>query len=515
MSDKDVKEKDVKKDKNDIDKNNSRYRDYLMKKAAVVKIVAFSVMLLIGAIVSLIIPLRPSVSVSESRTLTKFPKFSFESFLDGEYFSTVDKWFSDTFPFRDQLLMCNDKVNSLYGVRGTVVHGEIVAGDDIPDVNIDVDDILKPATKPEKETSSTGQSQVSTESGSADKESSGEGNQDKESLGETSTGQEQTTQESTQNQTGTGETESNKESPTGSIVVGETFGSVFVYGDSAHEYYAFSQSYSDQYVDIVNNLAGAVSDKASFYSVIIPTSMDIMLQDDIRSSLTSSDQRKAILYMYSKMGSNVNKTFIFDVLRSHRDEYLYFRSDHHWTALAAYYTYCTLASQMGITPNSIDSYKKMEFTNFQGSFYTNTKEASLIANPDKVIAYVPMATNSLVYTKTNGQKVNYNIIANVSDFQPRNKYSTFIAGDNPYTEIKNPKLNDGSSCVVIKESFGNAFVPFLVDHFQYVYVIDYRYYKGTVSELVKEKNISNVIMLNNVAATSTSWRINEMKKVCK
>ena len=55
----------------------------------------------------------------------------------------------------------------------------------------------------------------------------------------------------------------------------------------------------------------------------------------------------------------------------------------------------------------------------------------------------------------------------------------------------------------MKESYGNAFVPFLVDHYEYVYVVDYRFYTKSLTELIAEKEIKNVLFLNNVMATST------------
>lgn len=55
----------------------------------------------------------------------------------------------------------------------------------------------------------------------------------------------------------------------------------------------------------------------------------------------------------------------------------------------------------------------------------------------------------------------------------------------------------------MKESYGNAFVPFLVDHYEYVYVVDYRFYPKSLTELIAEKEIKNVLFLNNVMATST------------
>ena len=69
--------------------------------------------------------------------------------------------------------------------------------------------------------------------------------------------------------------------------------------------------------------------------------------------------------------------------------------------------------------------------------------------------------------------------------------------------------------LVIKESFGNAMVPFLVENFENVYVVDYRYYKNTISELVDEMNIENVLFVNNISITSTQDRIEELKNICK
>ena len=60
---------------------------------------------------------------------------------------------------------------------------------------------------------------------------------------------------------------------------------------------------------------------------------------------------------------------------------------------------------------------------------------------------------------------------------------------------------------MIKESYGNAFVPFLVDHYEYVYVVDYRFYPNSLTELIKEKEIKNILFLNNVMATSTDTLI--------
>ena len=68
-----------------------------------------------------------------------------------------------------------------------------------------------------------------------------------------------------------------------------------------------------------------------------------------------------------------------------------------------------------------------------------------------------------------------------------------------------------TTVLLVKESFGNAFAPFLVDSYEYVYVVDYRYYEGTLSQLVQNKGVDDVIFLNNVVASTGSARLSEME----
>lgn len=456
-NDKDLK---LKVEKND--ENNPEYREYHVKKAVICKIAVFFVMLFTGTIFSLILPLRPTVSESEKRVLTDFPEFTFQSFADGTYFAGIDTWFSDTFPMRDKFTLCNEKIKRLYGFRKSMIHGEVVAGDEIPEYDY-------PDSTSQKDEEQTDNSDYIEE--------------------ETTEAAEPAQQ-------------------------GEKFGSVYVLEDSAYAYYSFLKDNSDRYTELVNSLSKMLEGQSDLYNMIVPTSIDIVLDGNIRRGLTSSDQYAAIMYMQSRMNSSVKKVNVYSALKARKDEYIYFRTDHHWTALGAYYAYCEFVKSMGLEPNTLDSYECINMGQFNGSFCSQTGAASLKNNPDNVVAYKPISTNSMKFLKK-GAMINYNIITDVSDWNKSSKYSAFIGGDNAYSQIHNPERTDGSSCVVIKESFGNAFVPFIADHFQDIYVIDYRYYSGTISDLVKEKDIGTVLLLNNVAATSTDARINELKKVCR
>lgn len=111
------------------------------------------------------------------------------------------------------------------------------------------------------------------------------------------------------------------------------------------------------------------------------------------------------------------------------------------------------------------------------------------------------------------QKYDWPVIYDVSNYNAGLKYSTFIASDNPYTEIENKDLSDGSSCIVVKESFGNAFIPFLVDHYQTVYVVDYRYWTGSISKLAQDKKVNDVLFLNNLSMIRNKSLVGKLYRV--
>ena len=193
----------------------------------------------------------------------------------------------------------------------------------------------------------------------------------------------------------------------------------------------------------------------------------------------------------------------YDALLAHRTEYIYFRTDHHWTATGAYYAYEQFCKAKGITPTPISSYKVDEYDGFLGTFYRDSSQnATMGANPDKVVAYHPLSTEAtLDYGDSeNASLTRGKIIYDESDAPPSLKYGAFITGDNAYSIINNPDVTNGSSCIVVKESFGNAFVPFLTDHYQTIYVLDYRYWKGSISQFAQSKGVQDVLFVNNLSA---------------
>ncbi|WP_177205518.1 DHHW family protein [Acetitomaculum ruminis] len=290
----------------------------------------------------------------------------------------------------------------------------------------------------------------------------------------------------------------------------QNYGSFLVVNDTAYEYYSYNDEITGNFAANINR-AVALAPNSKVYSIIVPTNYEISLYKNVKEMYPSYNQKEAIESIYSRQNAGSINIDIVDTLKAHRDEYIYYRTDHHWTSLGAFYAYQKFAKEKGIKYNSLDSFEEVQFPGFLGSFYTESKSSALSANSDVVYAYKPNSTNELEFYDENGNVTNWNIIEDVSNWNAGSKYNTFISGDNPLVKITNPTLSDNSSIVVIKESYGNALVPFLVDHYQHVYVIDYRYYKNSFSSFLSEYPVDDVLFVNYLSASLSSSNVSRMQ----
>ena len=412
-------------------------------RALSVRIFAF--IMLLGGIVGIMFFFRPDTSEVEKRKLAEFPKPTLSSFLNGEYFYDLSLWYSDTYPMRDGLIAADQKIESLYGITpSTMMVGSRKISDDIPDI---------------------------------DEAQENSGNEQPQEVEQISAPDSRAMESEIQKQIQQ---------------------NLYVKDGAAYSLYYYDQTAADIYTSALSKAAGELEGKTNVYSILVPNNSGAMLSDRELEALGGAYQEQAIDYYYS-LSEGVKTVDTIKTLREHNDEYLYFRTDHHWTQLAAYYVYQNFCEEKGIRPNELSDFQKMTFSPFLGTFYQELQNEDMAANPDFVDAYIPMATNDMTYWETDGSQVNWHVIQDVTGWNKNSLYSCFIGGDKPLVQINNPNLSDGSSCVVVKESYGNSFVPFLVDHYQTVYVIDFRYTKNNVMDFVQEHNVQDLIIINNIS----------------
>ncbi len=432
----------------------------------ILRIVVFFAALFVFVVIGLIYPLRPTESQLEKRTLEEFPAFSMASFWNGDYFDNLSTWYSDTFPFREKLLSANAAFENLYGLKGEQIYvsGESEVEEEVSEETSDdtLEEILS--------TDDTVEGTISDEASEA---------QTEDLFGDDYV-------------------------DAAIDVEPEQLGSVYVSGDTGFVLFYDNYPAADNYITMLDKLQTDLEGTANVYSVLAPVDSGIDLTEKVQEKLGLGDQKAFIEYIADGTNDSVNVVQTFDLLKAHNSEYIYFRTDHHWTALGAYYAYTAFCDAKGITPIPLDDYETVEFPDFLGTLYSGSNQAaSLKNNPDTVVAYIPNATNDMIYWNADYGYIDWHVINDVSSYRSGEKYAAFVAGDPAYAQIDNPTLDDGSACLLIKDSYGNAFAPFLVDHYEHVYLVDYRYYanypeyNGSLYSLIEDKGITDVILLNN------------------
>ena len=278
-----------------------------------------------------------------------------------------------------------------------------------------------------------------------------------------------------------------------------------------------SDSVTSKYAALVSEVADSLNGKTKVYSLIIPTSYGVTLPDDIKTQIANyADQGENIAKVFSKMSENVTPVYCYDDLMTHRDEYLYFRTDHHWNGKGAYYAYAAFCRTKGIEPYTLEEREKKEFDGFLGTMYQNNGKDKNLLPADTVEAFLPVSANATMkFTNTEGTTYDWPIVKDVSEWSSGAKYNTFAGSDNPITEFTNPDVADGAVLIVVKESFGNALLPYLVDHYSKIYEIDYRYWKGDLVSFAEEVGADDLLFANNIMMTSTSLLVGNLSKIIK
>ena len=420
-------------------------------------IFGFGAILVVGCLIGLLAFLRPTTSEIENRTLTELPPLTLECFLDGSFFSGASLWYSDTYPMREQMVSANLDIESLFGVEPQT---RMIGGNRVSD-----------------ELPVAGEDGLGLDDGSDDGTLAGGGYVELPDV--------RVAAKEMENQISDG---------------------IYADGTAAYTLYYFDKKATRNYAHLINDAAKLLKDKANVYSILLPTNGGVMLDDDLLKQLGVPNQDQAIDYFYSLMSSDVTTVPTFDTLYDHRDEYLYFRTDFHWTQLASYYVYESFCNERGIEPAPFFEWEELIFDDYIGEYGDMINVAGI--EPDYVSARIPQGTNEVEYW-TNDQddstRQEAPVITDLNKLKVvGDKYSCFIGGNRPLTHINNPNVEDGSSCLVVKDSFGNPLVSCMVDNYQDIYCIDFRYTTSKLLDLVEEYGIQDVIFENVLMFAGTN-----------
>ncbi len=442
----------------DIEKNNiERIRNEKEKRLYRKLISALSIFLFLGILLFFlflsIIDKDQLVSESEKRTLAQRPEFSASQLFLGKWTTDYENYYSDNFPFRDVFISVSKKLETLLTRFSLGENGSVIV-------------------KVEKDENDFAGEKLTSE--------------------EDTDGTKQTTTKPTTTQKTTILAENNAEYANDKDAV--VTSSILIANKRAMELFGYNQSILSKYASLVNNIAKSVGNNANVYSLIAPTSIEFYGTKQYRTG--SHSQRDAIEKIYGMLDSNVKTVDAYSVLAKNTDKYIYFKTDHHWTARGAYCAYTAFCNKKNIVPKALEDYADQGRIpgDFLGTLYAQTKSEVLAKNPDYVEFFKPENVEGKIYSSPEmTDPMNFYVVAR--NVNSSNKYLAFIAGDQPLEKITTQNKND-KKIIVLKESYGNAFVPFLCNDYEEIYVLDPRKLTFNLNDFVVKNSIDDVLLIN-------------------
>ena len=223
--------------------------------------------------------------------------------------------------------------------------------------------------------------------------------------------------------------------------------------------------------------------------MLVPNTSEI-LKKKLPKYAYNFNETRYINDIYKEIGED-NTVDVNQMLKAHKDEYLYYKTDHHWTTLGAYYAFMEYADKTGI---NIEKYTtKLVTDKFYG---TMSSKANLEIEADKVYIYEPDKEEEVSVRYNNSTELKDSLYE-MSALDKKDKYSIFLGGNNPLVQITTNAEND-RKVLVIKDSFAHCFIPFMISGFSKIDVVDLRYYNESIRKMIEEGGYTDILVLYNV-----------------
>ena len=284
--------------------------------------------------------------------------------------------------------------------------------------------------------------------------------------------------------------------------------SIYVWNKQGFELFGSDEARATTYAETINGFADKLNG-ITVYDMVIPNHTEMGLPQRLKDSdAPSTSQAENIKSIYSKLSDNVTPINAYNYLADHNDEYIYFGSDHHWSGLGAYYAYSAFAKTNDLPVLSLDDCTEQQIEGFTGTFSNtasglDTDTVHYWEFPYEVTMDITDESGNLnTYTSPYYQYAEAGSLT----------YGVFIMGDHPLTVLKSASENaeEGKKIAVIKESYGNAFVPYLTYNYEEVHVIDFRTFGDNLVSYCQQNGIDEVLFLNGVMSANTQIQLDSM-----
>ncbi len=254
---------------------------------------------------------------------------------------------------------------------------------------------------------------------------------------------------------------------------------------------AFSSYNQKQFAANVNALAKlSKSLKATdipMQVMLVPTAVQI-LSDKLPAYAQNLDQKALLDYAQSQGLDTVN---VFNILYNHKDEYIYYKTDHHFTSLGAYYCYAAWMQAQGKTAQPLSAWQSQELcNNFRGTTYNKVNYP--FAPYDTITAYYKTLKHAVNY---NGGNYVTDSIYERKYLSGKDQYAAFLNSNQSTTVVTG---NGKGKLLILKDSYANCFSQFVIDDYAETHLIDMRFYNDSIANYIEENNITQVLVLYNI-----------------
>ena len=236
----------------------------------------------------------------------------------------------------------------------------------------------------------------------------------------------------------------------------------------------------------------------AIYDELTPRYLPLVDQLSLINSINS--------YLSSKSNDHINTINVAEELLKNKDDYIYYKTDHHWTSYGAYLAYLKYMDYLGLEIVDINNLEKITINNFLGTYYNRSKYFK--ADSDFITYY-----NILdLYIKIDGKE--QLSLMDLDKFKGSDKYSAFLWGNNGLTKVINENISEerkGSSILIFKDSYANSFIQFLSYNYEIIDIIDLRYFKESIRNFMKDKDYNEILIMYSFNNLSSDINIRRLK----
>ena len=226
--------------------------------------------------------------------------------------------------------------------------------------------------------------------------------------------------------------------------------------------------------------------------MLVPTAAKV-LEEYLPPFSVNDDELAFIDKVFSQLNESIIKINPYNALYENKDNYVYYKTDHHWTSNGAYIAYTEFCKALGLTAKSKDEFDIVNVTDkFYGSL--SSKIGVLGNTSDSIELYVPKYSPMVVNYIS--EQFKSSTLFKSEALNTKDKYEVFTGGNHPLINIKSTG-DPSKKLLLIKDSYANCFLPFLTSHYGEIFVVDLRYYYDNINTLIENNSITDLLFLFN------------------